>query len=125
MIILAFILSILVFCISELLITIISLSFYTLLVGSIQKKIIGYSDANVHSLNQFLSAGLGVFISSYIGYSVATWVEANVNLNVLFVFYCTIYYLMNFYTKGAIKPWAQKIGALLGFSISYVVFNLI
>lgn len=70
-----------------------------------------------------MSAFLGVLIASYIGYSVASWIETEVNLNVLFGFYCFIYYLSNFYTKGAIKPWAQKIGSILGFSISYVIFN--
>lgn len=123
MFILAYIVSILVFYIIEFLTMIISLTLYTLLVGLVQKKIKGYSDADVHSLNQFMGALLGVSIASYIGYSLATWIEADINLNVLFVFYSSVYYVSNFYTKGAIKPWAQKAGCILGFSISYFFLN--
>jgi hypothetical protein len=123
MLILAFITSILVFCIADILISTIALSIYTIIVGLFQKKIKGYSDANVHSLNQFLGAVLGVSIASYIGYSLAIGISVDINLKLLFGIYCSIYYLLNFYTKGAIKPWAQKAGAIVGFSISYILFT--
>ena len=123
MFILAYIVSILVFYIIEFLTMIISLTLYTLLVGLVQKKIKGYCDADVHSLNQFMVALLGVSIASHIGYSVATWIEPDINLNVLFGFYSCVYYVSNFYAKGAIKPWAQKTGSLLGFSITYFFLN--
>jgi hypothetical protein len=124
MLILAFIVSILAFNIADILITAISLTLYTFLIGLAQKKIKGYTDASIHSLNQFVGATLGVSIASYIGYYIATWIEADINLNVLFGIYSVTYYFLNFYTKEAIiKPWAQKIGALLGFSIMYNFLN--
>jgi len=121
----AFLVSIIVFFAIEFLISILFLSFYTIVVGFAQKKIYGYSDADSHSLNHFLGAAIGVLIASYTGYSLAIWIDAEVNLNILTWFFCGIYYFSTRNTEGAIKPWSQKIGAILGFSISYVFFNIL
>jgi hypothetical protein len=123
MVILAYLVSVIVFFIIDLITTSLSLTIYTLVVGLIEKRIRGYTDAAFHSINQFLGAFLGVLTGSYVGNSIATLVTEDLNMNVQFGLFCFVYYTSNFYTSGASKPWAQKSGAILGLAISFALIK--
>lgn len=122
MFILAYFVSIVIFYISHLIVTSILLSIYVLIVGFIQRTIIGYSDANTHFINQFLSASLGILISVYFSVLSFNWFDATPSMFILLPFCGFLWVISHININPVLKPIAQKLGAGVGFFIAYLLF---
>lgn len=122
MIVLAGIVSILIFLILRLIITTIALTIYTLIVGFVQQRLCGHSDANMHFANQLLSAFLGILISAWIALMSFSLFDVTPNIYIVLPIYGVLWFFLSLIPNMGFKPRAQSIGAGLAFVLAYILF---